>query len=530
MFVSGASKVTINNGFAQDVDVKDGKIVYTVWNDIESITVTPVGAALNITKINYHVTDKNYITYAGTVTKNDKTLDVEGVHVYFDNAVTNADVDQETWTDANGDYYLILESPATGTIYFEKDHLLDKKIELNGATTSDFNADEDLEEAVELSGVVYQQKPGTEEYVVASGVELSFEPEESISWPIDTKDDGSFTFKVKKGSSGEMYFYKAGWAADGYTFENLQNDQTLTDVKLHVVGAFVDISGDVDNGHDYFIVDYYYQGEKYLTQTPVTTDTLAFAEDGVFSCGYDENFNHVLEYDFPGEDFHITLTPVAQDGFTFWSWSYVDPQGNRHVLNDTTEKIGPLESQVKYTFYVDYAESTEVTVGANPSEGHAGWTMVYKVNHVVQGTYNIPADKPLTFSLPVSTENANAEEEIGSTYGFDGSNFNVTVNSEFESAETGDPVPYLEERIFTPIPAEGYQFVGIAVNDVDMAAGEVNPIADDTALNVLAKYSLINVNAQTGDETNTMWLFAIAIIAMLGVAYGASRKQKGIRC
>lgn len=122
-------------------------------------------------------------------------------------------------------------------------------------------------------------------------------------------------------------------------------------------------------------------------------------------------------------------------------------------------------------------------------------------------------------------------EEINVGYSFKDGAFNLELNTEFQP-ESGDPVPYTERRAFTPIPAEGYMFTGIAVNGQDLAPGAQETIDLSTgSLNVVAKYAEIPNPASTGDSTpNMMWLVGLAILAMLGIAFGASRKQKGIRC
>lgn len=107
--------------------------------------------------------------------------------------------------------------------------------------------------------------------------------------------------------------------------------------------------------------------------------------------------------------------------------------------------------------------------------------------------------------------------------------FNLNLSTTF-TGQTG-PVDYIEKRAFTPIPAEGYMVTGIAVNGVDLVAGEASvPITDGTgALTVVAKYAPIPVVAQTGDNNNFWWLFALVAIALAGAAYAGTRKQKGIR-
>lgn len=182
-----------------------------------------------------------------------------------------------------------------------------------------------------------------------------------------------------------------------------------------------------------------------------------------------------------------------------------------------------------------------MTVGGGASAGHAGWNFDLSVESggvAGEAIHNVIGPDDYTFTFPI-TQNQDPEyanettEEINVGYSFKDGTFSLELESAFQPEDPeADPVPYSERRAFTPIPAEGYMFTGISVNGQDLTPGTQETIDLSTGdLNVVAKYAEIPNPASTGDSTpNMWWLVGLAILAMVGVAYGASRKQKGVRC
>ncbi|MDO5427057.1 MAG: hypothetical protein Q4F54_05210 [Coriobacteriia bacterium] len=308
---------------------------------------------------------------------------------------------------------------------------------------------------------------------------------------------------------------------------------------LVAAGADVSVVGDVDEGHEIFNVKNYLYGVCIADFYTVTSEALTFAAAGEFYAGYDEFGNHILKYVYnpeqtDPEEYVTTLRAVAQEDYTFWAWRCYDPTTDTtSTLYDDQPIYLSYPTSNPYVFTADYAEAADVTVGGNGSVGHAGWVMDVTFGEDVEPFHSTIGTSDYTFKFPI-TQNQNSNETtepISVGYTFDGSAFSLNLESEFVSSEGGDSVEYVENRAFTPIPAEGYMFTGISVNGHDLAVGETAEIVDTTDLNVVAKYAEIPNPASTGDSTpNMWWLVGLAVLAMLGVAYGASRKQKGIRC
>ncbi|MDO5427058.1 MAG: hypothetical protein Q4F54_05215 [Coriobacteriia bacterium] len=153
---TSASFVTINNGFDEVVEVNDGKIEYRVWNIEKDVTITASDAALSISRIDYYVVEPgSVITYAGVVKDKITTNPIGDVDVKFVSTQANETV--ETRTNDNGEYYLLLSSPATGVITYVDGDYLDEKVELNNETSSKTNVDEDLVQAIHVTGIVYYE-------------------------------------------------------------------------------------------------------------------------------------------------------------------------------------------------------------------------------------------------------------------------------------------------------------------------------------------------------------------------------------
>ena len=141
---------------------------------------------------------------------------------------------------------------------------------------------------------------------------------------------------------------------------------------------------------------------------------------------------------------------------------------------------------------------------------------------------------PYEFTMPLSRVQEYASEtteDIETTYKYDGTSFILNMDTAFVPREAGPDVPYIETRVFTPVPIDGYRVIGISLNGVDLVMGEMGSIDEDLSeLNVVAKYEAIPEIVQTGDLGDYWWLVGLAVLAMVGVAFGATRKQKGVRC
>lgn len=524
IYATGAVSATVNNGFDENLTFSSDKLEYTIWNTAQGFSIKPNADDLKISKIDFHLENDNYVSYGGIVKDSQTQNPISDVQVKYSSSEMNQTI--ETTTNENGGFYIICKGSLVGSVTLVKDHYLDIKNDVN-ITTGSVSVVEDLEEAIHISGKVFQQKPGTTEYVPAENVTVTFSDQSLISWPVSTSSDGSYLLKVKKGSTGSVFYYKAGYAEDGRSFSSpLSSDKSIGDVFLYLAGATVSISALDQEAHDHFIVDFYENDIKYLSKNYDSTEPTVFALDGKFSSGYDNKGNHILEYDFPDTNFHITMTPIAKKDYCFWSWSYLDPDSKRHILTDETKVIGPLEAGTEYKFMVDYSKSNDFTFNGKSVDGHGGWDSSVYINGILSFTKTFAPDEPITFSIPADNQESNSSEDINSVYYFDGENFVIEINSEFEKADGSGKQPYNEKRIYKPIPADGYVLTAIAANDIELATGQIHPIMAEAPLNVVPKYSIINnVNAQTGDDNNIMYLIALAILAILSMAYSTRRNK-----
>ena len=261
-----------------------------------------------------------------------------------------------------------------------------------------------------------------------------------------------------------------------------------------------------------------------------------FSDQGVFRTAYDEAGEHVLEY-YVGDpdDFRITVQPIIKEHFTYWAWKLKDYKSKEvKTLNDI-ETISLESGNNEPYIFTLYTTDSAVLTASGTSEGHAMWDAKVTVTSgeeqkSITEEMQVPAGTDFVREFPLCNhELANeVEEKIHTEYFFDGENFNLVISSEFGEAK----VPYEEHWVLDPVAAEGYYFAGMSMNNAEMVAGDVIELAKPvTELNLVAHYLPIpeDVGAQTGDDNSMWWLVGLAILAMAGVAYGASRKQKGIR-
>lgn len=94
------------------------------------------------------------------------------------------------------------------------------------------------------------------------------------------------------------------------------------DGPLVKAGATVQIKSDSAD-HDGFEVIYYTHGRQFDKQDIPAEGSVeqTFAADGKFFSGYDSNGRNILKYvyDVNGEDFVITIRPIAKQGTTYWA-------------------------------------------------------------------------------------------------------------------------------------------------------------------------------------------------------------------
>lgn len=186
-----------------------------------------------------------------------------------------------------------------------------------------------------------------------------------------------------------------------------------------------------------------------------------------------------------------------------------------------------------YIFTVYATEGAELTASGS-SEGHAMWDATLMITsgsaqETVTEHLQVPAGTDFKHTFPICNDvHANEiTDDIHTEFYFDGEMFNLELTSMIDGS-----IPYKEHWVLDPVEAEGYYFVGMSMNNVEMVPGDLTNLTTQEDLNLVAHYLPIpeDVSGQTGDNNNMWWLVGLAVLAMLGVAYGASRKQKGVRC
>lgn len=567
---NSVGNISFNNstGISEYFPVDD-EITYSIWNRGESLQFSNPDDNLAVTRVDYKIPAEKYIAVKGQVSEANTNELLKDIDVVFYDANALNGVVKTFRTQEDGSYHLILKQGSEGYVYFKDNNMavddhLDERFYLNGTEIDDISQFIAMSEAIRITGTVYSvYYPDKYHPIVQPCVDATVSytnnpndyPEE---WGPEnhgyakTDAAGNYVFKLRKDSTkngGYIWFNKEKYAQGGH---ELQKDGVELPHNMHIdgigdnleaAGATVSVVGNTEEGHKTFECKYFEYGNNFETFECVTSDALSFAAVGKFYSGYDEYYRNILIYEYNPLDeivapFTITLRPIANDGYTYWAWRVFDPLAGKTITLLDDDEITDLkpETSKPYVFSVDYALASDISILGNQVEGHAGWNLDIIVNGNLVATRFIASDENFDFQLPISRSSSNdLKEPIESTYVFDGASYIVTLNSEFDSSkEPGKKISYSEERLFTPIPADFYQFEGISVNDKDLIAGQQHSISDQTALNVLAKYSSIPIifseNASTGDNFGTLfWILGgitlLALIATLTVWFVKKRKQ-----
>lgn len=516
-------------------------------------------------------------------------LDYDGSEVLRKEAVKGSDDKYR--------YYLVFKQGAesAGTVLFTADTLADdydidkysyylderylltgsEENDIHGATMPDAEgntADPKLPDAIHVTGHVTAQNPETRVHEDAVGADVSYSYKQDMpdgydyGWNDDnhgyayTDENGNYTLKLLKApnkAGGFIWFHmpdagEIAFAQDGHkliTIDAEGNEVEIPHVadidkidgQIDIAGANVKVTAPKDEFDETlgFEVKTISNGrviDQYNVMGAAIDARNFFSIDGKFRTTYDEQGRHLLEYHYDAANFQITVRPIVEDGFTYWSWKLTDWEDPTDIrtLNDLEDvELDDIQTPSPYVFTVHVTEGAELTA-AGTSEGHAMWDIQTTVTAgSAQESYTypqqIPAGEDFVYTFPICNHPVanEVEEPIHTAYNFNGEKFVLDMESAFED----ETVPYSEHWEFNPVPVEGYYFVGMTMNGVEMIPGEVIELNTQDDLNLVAHYLPIpeDVGAQTGDANNMWWLVGLAVLAMLGVAYGASRKQKGIR-
>lgn len=491
-------------------------------------------------------------------------------------------------TNGSGDYYLVYKtsSDSKGIVLFTADTLdpdykitdysyyLDERFLVEGTESADIHgnttdklgntANPELLDAIHVEGnvekVISKQGETPPQYGPAEGANVSYSLQHDPGANYDygwnegnhgyavVNSDGDYTLKLlKSDTEGGFVWFSLGddYAQDGHKLMKsgklLPHNEDIDgiDGRIDYLGSYVQITADLLETVDHYDVITYYNGveiDRHEAHDDVIDTKGLFSDQGVFCTGYDDEGEHVLEYYVGSPDsFRISVKPIINEGYTYWSWKLTDyDTGKKETLNDIETRSLVAGNEDPYIFTL-YTTESAVLTASGTSEGHAMWDAKVTVTSRVEQEsiteeLQVPAGTDFVREFPLCNHELANEvtEEIHTEYYFDGENFNIVISSAFGD----DEVPYEEHWVLDPVEAEGYYFVGMSMNNVEMLAGDITELTSQEDLNLVPHYALIpeEVNAQTGDANNMWWLVGLAVFAMLGVAYGASRKQKGIRC